>query len=723
MSGHLGRVANPCREGDHGKFEVKSSDGWARLGLFHTSTHMLATPTLLPVVNPNILTISPKEMWDIGFEALITNSYIIWKGEELKARALSEGVHELLDYPGLVMTDSGVFQQYVYGDVEIGEVEVVEFQRDIGVDIATMMDVFGRPDMTNEELSEAVNETVSRGPAALEAAKGTLLNGPIQGGTNLELRTQSAMMMSEMNFAVHPIGGIVPLMENQRYTDLIKIIVASKSALTPERPVHLFGCGHPILFPICVALGIDLFDSAAYALFAKDDRMLTPTGTVKLAELSEWPHVSPALWGKTTEEVRSLPKEERAELLARHNLQVTAAELARCREAVRNDTIWNLVEERSHANAELRAATLWLYDNMPDNLVHNSPPCRQGGVKFSEELALHPRIINANRWLKWKMPPVDHLGNALEPSDRLAVILRGRPGPWRESYGPLVSSMVRDWPQIIPFIYTPISLIPYQLEDLNPFAHLMAPRPYWKGLDKTKSKGDIVLGLDETIGITIIDEDPEWIFSCQQNTNFLEENSPFSGDPHSFYVGDDDFFERLESQLGEKRPKSEGTKQDVKRHHQLYAICDKITLFSGLGYDVVHSIANSLSFVMSRTKRVNNILLDGVHIFSQRLTDGGLSITNEGAIWVHQMMSEEDDVPCVIIDSDAEPFIRDGRNVMHGFILGCKGTPRNGMPCLLINEAGGLVGHGIAQCGTREMIAFRKGIAVKVRGGINLAGD
>ena len=702
VAGHQGRIAKPCRDGDHGKFEVKSSDGWARLGLFHTSTHMLATPTLLPVVNPNIKTISPKEMWDIGFEALITNSYIIWKGEELKARALSEGVHELLDYPGVVMTDSGVFQQYVYGDVEIGEVEVVEFQRDIGVDIATMMDVFGRPDMTHEELNDAVNETVSRGPAALDAAKGTLLNGPIQGGTNQELRAISASKMSAMDFAVHPIGGIVPLMENQRYTDLIKIIAASKSALTPERPVHLFGCGHPILFPICVALGIDLFDSAAYALFAKDDRMLTPTGTVKLAELSEWNHVSPALWGKTTEEVRGLPKEERAELLARHNLQVTVAELARCREAVRSGTIWNLVEQRSHSNAELRLATLWLYDNMPDDLVHNSPPCRQGGVKFSEELALHPRIINANRWLKWKMPPADHLGNALEPSDRVAVILRGRPGPWRESYGPLVSSMVRDWPQIIPFIYTPISLIPYQLEDLNPFAHLMAPRPYWKGSHQESEENEI--------------------FSLVHHSNFFKD---YSGDTHSFYVGDceDDFFERLESQLGEKRPKSEGTKQDVKRHHQLYAICDKITLFSGLGYDVVHSIANSLSFVMSRTRRVNNILLDGIHIFSQRLTDGGLSITNEGAKWIHQQMVEGGEVPCVIIDSDAEPFIRDGRNVMHGFILGSKGPLRNGMPCLLVNEAGELVGHGISQCGQRELLSFRKGIAVKVRGGINLAGD
>ena len=54
MTGQQGREAKPCRDGDHGKFEVKSGDGWARLGLLHTSTHMLKTPTLLPVVNPNI---------------------------------------------------------------------------------------------------------------------------------------------------------------------------------------------------------------------------------------------------------------------------------------------------------------------------------------------------------------------------------------------------------------------------------------------------------------------------------------------------------------------------------------------------------------------------------------------------------------------------------------------------------------------------------------------
>ena len=139
----------PSRESDCGKFEVVARDGCARLGKLHTAHGLLETPALLPVINPNIRTIEPREMWDrYGIQGLITNSYIIWKHDELKQHAVEKGVHDLLNFPGVVMTDSGTFQSYVYGDVEVGVEEIVEFQRSIGVDIATMLDVFSRPDMT-----------------------------------------------------------------------------------------------------------------------------------------------------------------------------------------------------------------------------------------------------------------------------------------------------------------------------------------------------------------------------------------------------------------------------------------------------------------------------------------------------------------------------------------------------------------------------------------------
>ena len=107
MANWYTRNPKPCREKDQGKFEITARDGQARLGKLHTKHGIVETPCLLPVINPNIRTIEPREMWDkYGIQALITNSYVIWKHEKLSLLP-SDGVHSLLDYPGMIMTDSG----------------------------------------------------------------------------------------------------------------------------------------------------------------------------------------------------------------------------------------------------------------------------------------------------------------------------------------------------------------------------------------------------------------------------------------------------------------------------------------------------------------------------------------------------------------------------------------------------------------------------------------
>ena len=144
-------------------------------------------------------------------------------------------------------------------------------------------------------MQNAVMETINRSEISIQSAQGTMLNGPIQGGIYPELREISATEMAKYSFAVHPIGGIVPVMEQQRYRDYAKIMLATLPFLPPNRPVHMFGCGHPMLFPMSIALGADLFDSAAYALFARDGRILTPWGTERLDGLVEWPIITPCI--------------------------------------------------------------------------------------------------------------------------------------------------------------------------------------------------------------------------------------------------------------------------------------------------------------------------------------------------------------------------------------------------------------------------------------------
>ncbi len=673
----VNRQPTPCREGDHGRFEVVTRDGWARNGRLHTSTHVLSTPALLPVINPNIRTVEPAEMWEkYGFEAVITNSYVIWKHEDLTKQAREEGVHAMLNFPGVIMTDSGTFQNYIYGDVEVGVAEIVAFQREIGVDIATMLDVFGTPDMTREEIDEAVMETAARSEDSLKAAEGILMNGPIQGGVHADLRQRSAELMGEHGFAVHPIGGIVPLMERQRYRELIEIIVACREHIPAERPVHIFGCGHPHLFPICVALGADLFDSAAYAIFARDDRILFPWGTVRLSALAHWPYASNAFSGITPDEVRALPDDERCELLSRHNLEVTAAEISRCRQAVRDGTIWQLVEERSHTNPALREATLWLYDNLPNDLINSTESLRDGGVIWSEDLPLHPPSLAAYDRLLSKVKVGLNGSNV--------IVLYGKQAPWRDRCGSLVNTIDQRWPNAVILVHTPLGLIPYSLEDLSPFAHVVGPDALW------------------------VDVDPEAVTS--------EVEDLLSGQAGSilcFDMSEEDLeiLSGIESALGE----GESTDEDSAHRLQVSSIRDKVTFFTDLSRDDAEDWLSGCSFVYSRTGRVRNVMdSDDNHILSPRMRDGGLSLTLAGASHLHSNGA----LPAFVVNSDAAEYARKGRNVMFGFILGIQGEPTPGLPCRIIDESGELIAHGISRCTADEAMRFRKGVAVKIRDGV-----
>src|SRR4030042_2957334 len=114
-------------------FELKERDGLARICELTTKHGKVTTPVLLPVVNPNQITISPKDMRSkFGVQMLITNSYIIRGSPELKEKAQSKGVHDLLGFDGPIMTDSGTFQDHVYGEVHVDPKEIVEFQASIG---------------------------------------------------------------------------------------------------------------------------------------------------------------------------------------------------------------------------------------------------------------------------------------------------------------------------------------------------------------------------------------------------------------------------------------------------------------------------------------------------------------------------------------------------------------------------------------------------------------
>ncbi|MGA7862283.1 MAG: tRNA guanosine(15) transglycosylase TgtA [Thermoplasmata archaeon] len=337
-------------------FEIRARDGFARIGRFSTPHGTVETPALLPVVHPDPRnqTIAPAEIASkFGLPAVITSSYITWRSPPLKERAEREGIHRLLDFSGPVFTDSGAFQQHAYGHVEVGPEEILEFQNRIGSDIAAVLDVFGEPSASAEEARRGVELTLERARKAREARSG-LLAVPVQGGLYPELRWTSAEGASALG-DVLAVGGVVPLLEQYRFTDLARVLLAARPALAPERAVHLFGTGHPITFAFAALFGVDLFDSAAYHKFARRGSLLFPEGTLALEDVRE-----PFCGCRLCEErplttLGRLPAPEREVAIARHNLWMCATEVRRVRQAIRAGTLWELVERRASAHPALLA--------------------------------------------------------------------------------------------------------------------------------------------------------------------------------------------------------------------------------------------------------------------------------------------------------------------------------------------------------------------------------
>ena len=333
-------------------FEILAKDAMGRIGRLETPHGRVETPVLMPVVNPNVEIIPAKDLERLGAQMLITNAYIIYRTPELREKAIGDGIHSLLGVDIPVMTDSGSYQLMVYGDVEIGNEEILGFQRDIGSDIIVPLDIPTPPDADYDTAKRDLEITLEREREARKFKYNNLLALPIQGSTHLDLRRKSAKEAVKIGGDVYAIGGIVPLMDTYRFSDLIRIILEVKSMLPSNAPVHLFGAGHPMVFALAVALGCDLFDSAAYALYAKDGRYLTPYGTKKLEELQYFPCSCPVCLEHTPEELRRMDEKDRIRLLAEHNLRICFEEIRRIKQAIKENTLFELVEcrIRSHPN-------------------------------------------------------------------------------------------------------------------------------------------------------------------------------------------------------------------------------------------------------------------------------------------------------------------------------------------------------------------------------------
>lgn len=656
-------------------FEIKAKDNRGRVGVLKTKHGNVKTPALMPVIHPRKQAIDVKKY---GADIVITNAYLIYKDEDLKQEAIDKGLHELINFDGPIMTDSGSFQLSVYGDVDITNKEVIEFQELIKTDIGTSLDIPTAPFVTREKAEEDLEITLQRAREAIEYRNSQnmemKLNSVVQGSTFPDLRRYCADELTKLDADLYPIGAVVPLMESYHYKDLVDVVMNSVAHLPDNKPRHLMGAGHPMIFALAAAMGCDLFDSAAYILYAEDDRLLSTRGTYKLENLQEMPCSCEVCTKYTPDDLRTMDKKERRDLIAIHNLHVSFAELRLVRQAIYEGSLMELVEERCRVHPQLLNAYRQLANYM-DDMEKYDPRSKKSAFFFTGPESLYRSEVKR------------HMNKLREmPKKRDLVILP----PSRKPYSKFISGKLGEF-----YIYgsereldledtdfmvldIPFGLVPLDIDEVYPLSQNESPKI--KDVDSIEFIEDFISEFVEYYDQTLI---------------------------HSRVIKD------LEIGLYNKHSQSDEIRFKKDDLRKIKAIAD---YQFGVGAGEALFKGNIKIEKSKKTGKIRHIYDKGVIVANMRASDSFLVLSKEGAKRLHNSMPYPENR--VVVNEDSVPFARDGKSVFAKFVTDCDENIRSNDEVLIVSEDDELLAYGKALLCAHEMGDFNTGQAVKTRKGM-----
>jgi queuine tRNA-ribosyltransferase len=235
----------------------------------------------------------------LGFEVVLSNTYhlSLRPGHEV-VRDLG-GLHGFMDWSGHVLTDSGGYQVFslepkVDDDgatfrstydgslVRFTPEHAVAVQEALGADIQMVLDVCPPLPSPPEVLREAVERTAAwaaRARTAHTRVDDQCLFGIVQGGTDADLRAESARRTVALDFDGYAVGG---LSVGESLAEMLPALEATTAHLPADQPRYLMGVGDPVGLVEGIARGIDLFDCVLPTRLGRHGTVLTNAGRLNL---------------------------------------------------------------------------------------------------------------------------------------------------------------------------------------------------------------------------------------------------------------------------------------------------------------------------------------------------------------------------------------------------------------------------------------------------------
>ncbi len=277
------------------RFEMLATDGSARTGRLHTPHGVVTTPAFMPVgTRGTVRNVGVDDLDAVGAKMVLANTYHLMLRPGADVVASLGGLHGFSGWEGPMLTDSGGYQvfsldpdldeegvtfasTYDGSAVRLTPEDAVAVQEQLGADVAMVLDhLVGLP-ASPAVVRDAMERTLRWSERALGAHSRSdqALFGIVQGGTDPDLRAESARRTAALGFAGFGIGGLsVGESAAERAVAL--------DAVLPELPTttvrYVMGLGDTEGVLDAVERGCDLFDCVWPTRLARHGKVLSRLG-------------------------------------------------------------------------------------------------------------------------------------------------------------------------------------------------------------------------------------------------------------------------------------------------------------------------------------------------------------------------------------------------------------------------------------------------------------
>lgn len=283
-------------------FEVKATDGGARLGVIDTPRGAIRTPAFMPVgTAATVKAMMPESVAATGADILLGNTYHLMLRPGAERIDRLGGLHKFMNWDKPILTDSGGFQVMSLSGLRKMSEEGVKFkshidgsdhmltpersmeiQRLLGSDIVMAFDEctpFPAEEAVSLESMRMSMRWAQRSRDAFGDRPGHALFGIQQGSVFRDQREESAQKLRQIGFEGYAVGGLA-VGEGQEV--MFDVLDYAPGMLPQDKPRYLMGVGKPDDIVGAVARGIDMMDCVLPSRSGRTGQVFTRNGVVNI---------------------------------------------------------------------------------------------------------------------------------------------------------------------------------------------------------------------------------------------------------------------------------------------------------------------------------------------------------------------------------------------------------------------------------------------------------